>query len=100
MTDYQRYLFDLQGFVTVEDVLTDDECEMAIKKIESKMEPMEKTPNGYDANGTWYIAGGLLDEGQPFIKLIDHPKLVDVLSDIIDPMLRLEGAYSFVRHKG
>jgi len=100
MTECEKYLFDLQGFVTVEDVLTDDECEMAIEKIKSKMQPMEKTPDGYEADGTWYSAGGLLDAGQPFIKLIDHPKLVAVLGEIIAPMLRLEGAYSFVRHKG
>ena len=100
MTEYQKYLLDLQGFITVEEVLTDDECDMAIEKIKAKMRPIDKSPDGYDANGTWYVAGELLDEGQPFIKLIDHPKLIDVLGEIINPMLRLEGGYSFVRHKG
>ena len=33
MTEYQKYLLDLQGFITVEEVLTDDECDMAIEKI-------------------------------------------------------------------
>lgn len=100
MTERQKYLFDLQGFVTIEDVLTDEACETAIEKIKAVMRPMEKTPDGYDANGTWYSAGNLLEQGQPFINLIDHPKLTAVLSEIIGPMLRLEGAYSFVRHKG
>ena len=100
MTERQKYLFDLQGFVTVEEVLTSDECDVAIETIKSKMQPMQKTPDGYDANGTWYFADSLLEQGQPFIQLIDHPKLIEVLSDIISPMLRLEGAYSFVRYKG
>jgi len=61
---------------------------------------MEKTPDGYDSNGTWHAASGLLETGEPFIKLIDHPRLLEVLQEIINPMLRLEGAYSFVRFKG
>ena len=100
MTQQQKFLFDLQGFVVVEDVLSDDECGMAIEKIKSRMRPMAKTPDGYDANGTWFSAGGLLETGEPFIKLIDHPKTTAVLQEIIAPNLRLEGAYSFVRTKG
>jgi hypothetical protein len=100
MTERQKYLFDLQGYLLVEDVLTSEECDRAIDKIMTRVRPMAKTPDGYDANGTWYSASNLLEAGEPFIKLIDHPKIVDVLSHIISPNLRLEGAYSFVRHKG
>ena len=100
ITDKQKYLFDLQGFVVVEDVLTDDECEIAKEKILAKQTPMEKTPDGYDCNGTWAVAGELLEEGDPFITLIDHPKTNAVLKAIISTNLRLEGAYSFIRSKG
>lgn len=100
MTQAQKFLFDLQGFVLVEGVLTDEACDMAIEKIKGRMRPMEKTPDGYDANGTWFSAGGLLEAGEPFIQLIDHPKTTAVLKEIIAPDLRLEGAYSFVRTKG
>lgn len=100
MTERQRYLFDLQGFVVVEDVLTDAECDMAIEKIKKRAEPMPKSPNGYDTNGTWEYAGRLFNEGQPFIRLIDHPGIVGVFEDIIGPMLRVEGCYSFIRYKG
>lgn len=100
MTEREKYLFDLQGFVVVEDVLSDADCDQAIDKITAHMKPMDKTPDGYDANGSWYNAASLFNYGQPFINLIDHPKLVSVLSDIIGPMLRLESAYSFVRYKG
>ena len=40
MTATQKYLFDLQGFLTVEDVLSDEECELAKRKIRERMEPM------------------------------------------------------------
>jgi len=100
LTDRQKFLFDLQGFVVVEDVLSDDECEMAKEKITAKMHPMEKTPDGYDPKGTWHSAGNLLDDGDPFIGLIDHPKTNAVLKGIIAEQLRLEGSYSFVRSKG
>ena len=58
MTATQKYLFDLQGFLIVEDVLSDEECELAKRKIRERMEPMDKTPDGYDANGTWHKAWG------------------------------------------
>ena len=100
MTEREKYLFDLQGYVVVEDVLTEDECQMAKAKIRERMKPREKTPDGYDARGTWFSAHGLLESGEPFTKLIDNPKTVDVLREIIGPNLRLETAYSFVRNKG
>ena len=100
MTATQKYLFDLQGFLIVEDVLSDQECELAKRKIRERMEPLEKTPDGYDARGTWHRASGLVNAGEPFTTLIDHPKLVSVLTEIIGPKLRLEGNYSFVRSKG
>ena len=100
MTERQKYLFDLQGYVVVEDVVSDEACDLAIEKITSNMQAMEKTPDGYEANGTWHAVASLFNLGQPFIDFIDHPKLIAVLSEIIGPMLRLESAYSFVRYKG
>ena len=35
MTERQKYLFDLQGFVVVENVLTMEECDLAVEKIKS-----------------------------------------------------------------
>ncbi len=99
MTDIEKYLFDLQGFLVVEDVLSEADCDLAIDKIKSRMKPMEKTPNGYDSNGTWHSAANLWEAGDPFLKLIDHPKVLDVLSEIIAPQLRCESSYSFVRYK-
>ena len=100
MTATQKYLFDLQGYLLVEDVLDGEQCEAAKRKIRERMQPLAKTPDGYDANGTWHRCAGLIEAGQPFISLIDHPRLMEVLTEIIGPKLRLESAYSFVRSKG
>ena len=81
-------------------MLTDDQCETAKRKITERMQPLDKTPDGYDANGTWHRCAGLVEAGEPFISLIDHPRLMEVLTEIIGPKLRLESAYSFVRSKG
>ena len=102
MTERQKYLFDLQGYVVVEDVLTPAECDTAIEKIRRRMTPMEKSLNGKDAHGTWFQVKPtdvLLDAGEPFIKLIDHPKIIDLLTQIIGPQLRCESCLSFVRSK-
>ena len=95
MNDRQKYLFDLQGYLLVEDVLSPEDCDAAIEKIKARVKPMEKTPDGYDANGTWESAAGLYEAGEPFIKLIDHPKITEVLVEIIGPALRCETCYSF-----
>ena len=100
MTATQKYLFDLQGYLLIEDVLTDEQCQTAKRKIRERMQPLDKTPDGYDANGTWHRCAGLVEAGEPFISLIDHPRLIEVLTEIIAPKLRLESAYSFVRSKG
>ena len=100
MNERQKYLFDLQGYLVVEDVLSADDCDEAIAKIKERVQPMEKTPNGYDARGTWESAGSLYAAGQPFIKLIDESKITAVLTEIIGAALRCESCYSFVRHKG
>ena len=100
MNDRQKYLFDLQGYLLVEDVLSHSACDDAIGKIKARAKPMEKTPDGYDANGTWENVAGLYEAGEPFIQLINHPKITEVLFEIIGPALRCESCYSFVRHKG
>jgi hypothetical protein len=100
MNDRQKYLFDLQGYLLIEDVLSPADCDSAIEKIKEQVKPMEKTPDGYDAAGTWENAACLYEAGEPFIKLIDQPDITAVLTEIIGPALRCESCYSFVRHKG
>jgi ectoine hydroxylase-related dioxygenase (phytanoyl-CoA dioxygenase family) len=99
MNERQKYLFDLQGYLVIEDVLSEADCDLAITKIKERARPMEKTPDGYDANGTWHSAAGLYEAGEPFLKLIDHPAITDVLTEIIGSHLRCESCYSFVRHR-
>ena len=70
MNERQKYLFDLQGYLVIEDVLSEADCDLAIAKIKERARPMEKTPDGYDANGTWHSAAGLYEAGEPFLKLI------------------------------
>ena len=44
MNDRQKYLFDLQGYLLIEDVLGPEDCDLAIEKIKKRVKPMEKTP--------------------------------------------------------
>ena len=63
MNERQKYLFDLQGYLVTEDVLSEADCDLAIAKIQERARPMEKTPDGYDANSTWHSAAGLYEAG-------------------------------------
>lgn len=95
-----KYLFDLNGFVVIPDVLDHATCDAAVAAIEQRKIPMEATPNGYESHGTWESAHQLWEAGEPFIRMIDLPQVTKLLQLIIGPLLRLETAYSFVRHKG
>ena len=37
MNERQKYLFDLQGYLVVEDVLSADDCDEAIAKIKERV---------------------------------------------------------------
>ncbi len=100
MTNTERFLFDLQGFLVVENVLTASECAAARRSLDDAKSVAEETPDGIPAEGRWSMAFGLLEFGEPFIKLIDPPPVTRILEGIIAPALRLEHAYSFVYSQG
>lgn len=89
MTDEQKFLFDLNGFLIVEGVLPKDQCERIKEQIylithdPQKLPPQART-----------VPGGEL------AALIDHPVVEDILHEIIGPRLRLESGFVIWREKG
>jgi len=92
MTDEQRFLFDLQGYLVLSDVLDAER----IGRMRSVMDahgvdpPVENTDS--------YRFGDFLHWGADFRDLIDHPRILPILAEILGPRFRLDHAYGMATH--
>ncbi len=104
MTEEQLYLFDVAGYLAVEDVLSRDHCERLIEALhEVEGTPSDQLPTGVSHREPELgeiSVGDLPTMGPLFADLIDLPPVIDVLTRIIGPQLRLEIAYALIRRKG
>ena len=89
MTDEEKFRFDLTGFLVRPAILDSDEVEAIVDQIDQIHHNKESLPPEHRA-----VPGG------PTSVLIDHPKVLEVLHEIIGPEIRLEHSYSVWREKG
>ena len=85
MTDYEKFIFDLKGFLVIPGVLTDDEIETVRDHINTYNKDIESLPEHHRAP----MAG-------PAEFLIDHPRTMGILQEVIDPdrdRIRLESVF-------
>ncbi len=94
MTDNEKFLFDLQGYLAVADTLTASQlCELngiLDARIASDCEADMRT----------HRFGGLLDWGQPFLDLIDNAAIVPYLELLLGEQFRLDHVYLDVIRSG
>jgi hypothetical protein len=87
MTDQERYLFDIQGFLTIPDALSPELLRLlnAIldERIAAEMKPDETT----------HRFGNLLSWGAPFRHLIDNARVLPYLESICGEQVRLDHVY-------
>ncbi len=85
MTDYEKFIFDLKGFIVIPNVLTDEEITTVRAHVDAYSTEMDSLAEHERAP----IAG-------PAEFLIDHPRVMGILQEIIDPnpdRLRLESVF-------
>ena len=94
MNDEDRYLFDLQGYLTIPHAIPaellarlNDQLDAA---IEQETEPGMRT----------HRFGRLLERDVAFRELIDLPAVTDVLDDVLGPDFRLDHTYADVIRSG
>ena len=83
MTDEEKFIVDLEGYLVIKDVLTPDE-----------VADMNEIIDRGDRSGhptLW---------GEPFKKLIDHPKILPYLIELIGPRCRLDHDYAIFMREG
>jgi len=93
MTDEERYLFDLQGYMVIEDVLNPDELGDLNHTLD-EYDLWNETPghdNFFDfwKNGDGQISAGPLHRfAKPFRQLVAHPRIVPYLADLLGNQFR------------
>lgn len=87
VSDTERYLFDLNGFLVVRDVLGADE----VRQLDDVLDRQGLDALDDAARATkleW-----LPTFGGPFLDLIDHPRILPYLIEFVDERVRLDHSY-------
>jgi ectoine hydroxylase-related dioxygenase (phytanoyl-CoA dioxygenase family) len=97
VTDVERYLFDLQGFLVVPDAV-DAEALATINAIldERLADADPEAPAVQFGTG----GGEVLGWGRPFLDLVDNPRITPYLEEFVDPYFRLDHEYIHVLRPG
>lgn len=92
MTPEEKFLFDLQGYLVIKNVLTPDEV-AGLNTLADRVFPH---PKGSERQRT----GPVSTWGPESQALIDHPKIVPYLVELIDSKFRLDHDYCIFMWEG
>ena len=103
MNDYEmeQYLFDLRGYLVIEDVLSEEEIRVLNELIDRQElpDPAEQIRFG-SAAGSQPECPGFLEWGKPFCDLLDHPRIMPILRFRLGDCFRLDRIYGLHMRKG
>ena len=94
MTDLDKYLFDLRGYMVVEDVLSADEVSEMNQLIDSRFD------DEVEMKDAKRHQGGYLSWGQPFVDLLDQERIMSQLKFIVGDGFRLDHYYAIYADEG
>ena len=83
MTGEEKFQVDLEGYLVIKNILTDDEV--------AEMNAIIDEGDRQGPPSLW---------GEPFKRLIDHPKILPYLIELLGPHVRLDHDYSLFMEKG
>ena len=89
MTDEEKFRFDLTGFLVRPAILSKDEVDAIVDQLDRIRHDLESLPPEHSA-----VPGGASSV------LIDHPKVIEVLHQLIGPDIRMESTFFVWREKG
>jgi hypothetical protein len=94
MLDEDRYLFDVQGYLTVPDALAPE----TVQELNNAIDQMVgRDMDGEETTRRW---GDLLPRSRLFVDLIDNPRVLPFLEKLLGPKLRLDHEYIDVIRSG
>ena len=89
MTDQERYLFDLQGFLEIPEALSTEQLTELNRILDEKCD-QEMPPDAASCR----FMGDLIEWGPVYRDLIDNPRIVPYLEAILDTRFRLDHDYA------
>ena len=96
MSPEEKYLFDLWGYVNIEGVLNDE----ALTELNALIDAQDY-PDPVDDNVHSQRFGGFLSwEDDAFRKLLNHPRIMPCLAEIVGPKFRLDHVYGILMIEG
>ncbi len=108
--EYYQYLYDLQGYLVIKDVLTKQQVTELNALVDENIPPItenwKKEAQLYKiyrfgmAGGSYASGPGFLDWGQPLLDLIDHPLIMDVMRMQLGDAFRLDRIFGMRMRKG
>ncbi len=105
MTEEERYLFDLQGFLVVEDVLKPAEVQQLNELLDSR--DLWNQPRGQEAPMDYETFDELFFHvspphswGKPFLDLLGHPRMAGYLQEILGPRFRYDHGQAMFMRRG
>jgi len=93
MTEQERYLFDLQGFLVVPDALNTEQLAALNALLDERL--AEEAPDART-----HRFGSLLSWGSPYLDLIDNPRITPYLVELLGADFRLDHDYADVIRSG
>ncbi|MBP95371.1 hypothetical protein CMK18_05420 [Candidatus Poribacteria bacterium] len=83
MTEEEKFIFDLEGYLIIKNILTANEVD--------EMNQMIEDGDRSGPPSTW---------GEPFKNLIDHAKILPYLLELIGPYVRIDHDYAMFMQSG
>ena len=101
MTDLQRYMFDVQGFVVLRDVLDGAAVAELRERMTAHIEGAEPDDPTIARVGDGSIRTvEFLHRDAAFRRLLDHPAVVGTLEELLSPGFRIDHYYGMQHPKG
>ncbi len=94
MNELERYLFDLQGFLVVENALTASEIAALNELLDQQIAQVD------EPGKPCFRFDSLLSWGSPFRSLIDNPRITPYLVDLLGSRFRLDHDYVHIIRQG
>ena len=98
-----QYLFDLQGVLLIEDVLSTDEVATLNRLLDEQDLPepgLASEEMDFGQGGSGPEGPGFLEWGRPFCDLLDHPRIMPTLRLILGDGFRIDHVYGIHMRRG
>ena len=99
--EMQQYLFDVQGYLVIEGVLSAEELAALNQLVDAqRLPPPEEAHRFGSAAGRAPEGPGFLGWGRPFCDLLDHPRTMPILRFRLGDCFRLDRIYGLQMSAG